>query len=189
MRTHALLPAIVAAAALAACAPYVNAQFFLYSVDTWTPEGQQVVHRRFVDDVDFPGVPEDEPRVTYGHFLQLAVDEGATRRAIACDGASLVVRDSEVPWSHFWTGELELWAETESGHSQQLGAATIVDGVEMKESLAFAVQAIDLMEVSDDFETGAFDIVLRGTPAGPLDELPPLELLVSFESEAYRPVL
>jgi len=184
MRT--LIPAIVATAALTACSPYFNGQPFLYTVDTWDPEGEQVQHRRFIDDVDFPGVPEGEWRVTYDHFLQQAIDEGATRRAIVCDGASLAARDVDTPWSTFWAGEFELWAETESGVSQQLGAATFTADAEMKESLVFAMQDIDLMELSDDFKTGAFDIVLKGTPAGSLDDMPPLELLVMFQSEAYR---
>ena len=190
MRSHVLLPVVVAAAALTACGPYENVQQFLYSIeDAWAPEGPQVVHRRFVDDVDFPGVPEGEWRVTYAAFLQHAADEGAVRDAITCDGAVVSSPDVEAPWSTHWTGTFELWAETESGHKELLGAATVVGDQEMNESLTFAVEAINLMEVNEDFAAGAFDIVLKGTPVGPVDEAPPLELMVSFGSEARRGAL
>lgn len=169
-----------------ACAPYENGQHFRYIADAWSLEGAEAVHRRFVDDVDFEGVPEGEPRLTYAYFLQRAEEQGAKRRAIRFDGASVVVRDAEAPWSDFWTGALELWAETESGHAERLGEARIVPGALLGESLDFDALDLDLLGISDDFATGAFDLVLRGTPAAPLADLPPLELLVSFESEARR---
>lgn len=184
MRPRPLLSTIIA---IAACSPYTNEQNFLYDIDAWTPEEGHLVHRRFVDDVDFPGVPEElEWRVSYDFFLQQAVDEGATRRAITSSGASLTALDLASPGLAPWAGQLELWAETESGAAQQLGTAALSEDDESPDALTFPPLDLDLMDVSADFTSGAFDIVLKGPVDEDLTALPPLALRLSFKSEAYR---
>lgn len=42
------------------------------------------------------------------------------------------------------------------------------------------------MELDPDFESGAFDIALKGPSDEELGALPPLKLLLSFKSEAHR---
>lgn len=187
MRPRTPRSAIIAIIAITACTPYVNEQNFLYDVDAWEPEDGHLVYRRFVDDVDFPGVPEEvEWRLHYGFFLQQAIDEGATRSAITFSGASLAAPDLASPGLTPWAGQLELWAESESGAAHMLGTAALSAGDESAESLVFPPLDLDLMDVSGDFESGAFDLVLRGPRDEALDTLPPLKLLVSFKSEAHR---
>lgn len=187
MQIHPLISAVIAATTLTACDPYTNSGFFLYEIDAWSVDGAQVTHTRFVDDVRLAGLPKDAAwRLSYARFLQLADEEGATRDAIKFSGATLSAPESAAPWPTLWAGEFELWAKTRSGPAQLLGTTTLVPAVEDGGALRFDELDLDLRSVSDDFETGAFDIVLKGTPAVPVDTLPDLELLVSFDSEAHR---
>lgn len=187
MRIHPLMSVVIAATALTACDPYTNTGPFLYDIDAWSVDGAQVTHTRFVDDVRLEGLPEDAAwRLSYGYFLQLADKEGATRDSIHFSGATLSAPESVAPWPTLWAGEFELWANTQSGQAQLLGTATLVPAVEDGTSLYFDELDLDLLSVSDDFETGAFDIVLKGTPAVPVDTLPDLKLMVTFTSEAHR---
>lgn len=187
MRHRTVLFAIVSIVSIAACSPYTNEQNFLYDIDAWTPEEGHLAHRRFVDDVDFPGVPEElKWRVSYEFFLQQAIDEGATRHAITFSGASLSAPDLASPGLAPWAGQLELWAETESGVVQKLGTAAHSDDDESPDALAFPPLDLDLIDVSPDFTSGDFDVVLKGPQDEALAALPPLALRLSFKSEAYR---